>query len=356
MLRHIALLVVVACGGGTTADDKSGTDKGGSSDSAATAGTTDTAGPTVDTGPTTETRVTTDSGQVWVVDRFEQASPLAVDILFVIDDSCSMSPMQAELSQSFPLFMSYLLGSGIDYHLGVTSTSIVSGASYCGGSYRDGELVSVQGTRWIDPDTPNPESVFSQMATLGTRGSGCEQGLGATYRALDPQFNSANDGFLRADAELHTIVMSDEDDQTEPQVITLADFKSWYDGLKPTPEATSFHSLVCTSADGSTCSLGVGQRYISVSEDVGGIVADIRDPFDDFIDSLGLLAAGLQRSFTLSEVPQVDTLAVEVVNDVGATLLFDEQDWSYDAAVNAVTFVSYLPEPGSQVIIRYTPR
>ena len=113
---------------------------------------------------------------------------------------------------------------------------------------------------------------------------------------------------------------------------------------------------MCTSTDGSTCSLGVGQRYINVSEDVGGVVADIRDPFDDFVDNLGLLAAGLQRSFTLSEVPQVDTLAVEVVNDFGATVLFDEQDWSYDAAVNAVTFVSYLPEPGSQVIIRYTPR
>jgi len=225
MLRHIALLAVVACGG-TTDDDKGRADKGGGSDSATTAGTTDTAGPTVDTGPTTETRVTTDSGQVWVVDRFEQASPLAVDILFVIDDSCSMGPMQTELSQSFPLFMSYLLGSGIDYHLGVTSTSIVSSASYCGGSYRDGELVSAQGIRWIDADTPNPESVFSQMATLGTRGSGCEQGLGATYRALDPQFHSVNNGFLRADAELHTIVMSDEDDQTEAQVITLGDFKS----------------------------------------------------------------------------------------------------------------------------------
>ena len=53
---------------------------------------------------------------------------------------------------------------------------------------------------------------------------------------------------------------------------------------------------------------------------------------------------------------QVDTLAVEVVNDFGATLLFDEQDGSYDASVHAVTFVSYLPEPGSQVLIRYTPR
>ena len=45
-----------------------------------------------------------------------------LDILWVIDNSCSMTEEQQALSQNFASFVQYFVGSGLDYHIGVVST------------------------------------------------------------------------------------------------------------------------------------------------------------------------------------------------------------------------------------------
>src|SRR5262249_36871147 len=55
------------------------------------------------------------------------------------------------------------------------------------------------------------ETVFACMAKLGTTGCGLEQPLASLRRALDPT-NTLNANFLREDARLAIVFVSDEDD------------------------------------------------------------------------------------------------------------------------------------------------
>lgn len=145
------------------------------------------------------------------VDAITQVTVPAVDVLFVIDNSCSMEEEQRALRQSFPEFMTYFLGSGLDYHVGVVSTDM-------DWSNRDaGVLIgdSSGGSSYIDPSYSEEDAVasFSDRASLGTMGSGTEKGKDAAWAALVSNVDTANAGFYRDDADLSVIVISDERDQ-----------------------------------------------------------------------------------------------------------------------------------------------
>jgi len=54
-----------------------------------------------------------------ITDQFIQYTYLQSDILFVIDNSCSMANEQSKLISHFPIFMDYFVDANIDYHIGV---------------------------------------------------------------------------------------------------------------------------------------------------------------------------------------------------------------------------------------------
>ena len=196
-----------------------------------------------------------------VVDEFVQVTTPMVDILWVIDNSGSMAEEQADLTANFPVFMEFFLGSGLDYHIGVVSTDLENNTN---GS--KGKLVEISGVKWIEPDTSSPIEMFTSMATLGTRGSSSERGMGATYLALETNRDTFNADFYRDEAALHTIVISDEPDSTPPALITEDEFVNWYDGLKDTTDQRSFSSIIDPS---------VGVRYRNLTAGIGGIERNI---------------------------------------------------------------------------------
>jgi hypothetical protein len=165
-----------------------------------------------------------------------------VDMLFVIDDSPSMLDKQANLKNNFPAFINELnaLPGGLpNVHIGVVSTDlgtkgaddatagpgIGSGPGSCMGTGKAGNL-QTNGTALITgmfiSDTKNTDntrtvnytgslaSAFSAIASLGASGCGFEQPLQAAKQALDN--NPANAGFLRPNASLAIITLTDEDD------------------------------------------------------------------------------------------------------------------------------------------------
>jgi hypothetical protein len=296
-------------------------------------------------------------------DRIVQVTEPEVDILWMIDNSGSMADEQDELTANFPLFMNYFVGSGLDYHVGVTSSDI--DGAYNGAN---GKLVEQMGYKYIDADNPDPVGVFVEMASLGIRGSGNEKGLGAIYKCLEENRETWNEGFYRDEAAVHTIVISDEPDNTPAPVVTLDEFIDWYDSLKDEADLRTFSSIV---------DMGMGGRYKTVSEQIGGIVWDVQD--DDWplvLDGLGVQAAGLKREYFLSQLPVPDTIAVSVEDVGGATLSFerallDQQtgevldidgdglpdgEWTYDEGRNSISFLSYIPKALSTVVISYTLR
>jgi hypothetical protein len=162
-----------------------------------------------------------------------------LDILFVVDDSGAMGDEQEALAVTFGRFIDRLdseLGGRPNLHLAVTSTNVGTGPDGGGG-----DACSGQGDNGVfqvgdecpaldqpflidlaDPDDPSaprtinyPEGqlaeTFSCRAQLGASGCGFEQQLEAMRRALDGS-NPENAGFLRRDAMLLVVFVTDEDD------------------------------------------------------------------------------------------------------------------------------------------------
>jgi hypothetical protein len=284
-------------------------------------------------------------------DQIMQVTSPRVDILWMIDNSGSMGDEQNDLTENFPLFMDFFVGSGLDYHVGVTSSDI--DADYNGAN---GKLVIVAGTKYIDPDVANPIEMFSAMASLGINGSSREQGTGAIFKALELERDRANAGFWRDEAALHTIVISDEPDLTINGLITQAEFTGWYAGLKDAQGDRTFSSIVDPI---------IGGAYKSITNTIGGIYWSVLDEdWTQVLERLGVQAAGLKREYYLSRLPVEETIEVTIV-DNGATLSFVRGeldvangtftgDYGYDANRNSITFFEYVPNALSTINIDYT--
>ena len=175
------------------------------------------------------------------VARVPVVANLDVDMLFVIDDSPSTLDKQTNLKNAFPAFINELNGlpGGLpNIHIGVVTPdlgtkgaqdtspgpSVGSGPGGCVGNGKAGNLQNtsstVQGnfisdirdsaTSRTQNFTGSLESAFAALASVGANGCGFEQPIEAAKRALDN--NPANAGFLRPNASLAIIMMTDEDD------------------------------------------------------------------------------------------------------------------------------------------------
>lgn len=151
-----------------------------------------------------------------------------LDILFVIDNSFSMLAEQTSLATNFVRIAQALesLEDGLpNIHIGVVSTDVGAGSYACPGNGDNGILQNTPRVAGCSP--PNGlyisnidgttnysgtlEDTFSCIAQLGKDGCGFEQPLESMKRALDGS-SPENAGFLRPNARLAVIIISDEDD------------------------------------------------------------------------------------------------------------------------------------------------
>ena len=191
--------------------------------------------------------------------------PIGADLLFVVDDSCSMQPHQETLGIAFADALPTLVDSGVDFRAGVVTTDMDH-------PDRQGRLREVSGLSWVDRDTPDAAGIFEEMAAVGSAGSGMESGLGAAYTALETLRTTANAGFQRPEATLSIVVVSDEDDQTRPNVISVNGFIDWLADFRPTPSA--LHAIV-NPPPGNLLNQA-GETYIEVADASGGWGADLQ--------------------------------------------------------------------------------
>jgi hypothetical protein len=174
-----------------------------------------------------------------------------VDVLFIIDDSPSVMPVQAELKNAFPTFASALAqfpgkGAATSFHIGVITSDLGAAGTTIGNQCvpggRGGRLQALGraadpgcaaptgGVNFISIDQmastdnlPSPqtlEQTFVCMASVGDTGCGFEMPLEAAYRALhDPVAD--NHDFLRDDALLVLVWVTNEDDCSAPDTSDL---------------------------------------------------------------------------------------------------------------------------------------
>ena len=144
-----------------------------------------------------------------------QDPPTEVDILLVVDNSCSMGDEQEKLGAGFGEFVRFFEVAEVDYHIAVRTTDMFNT-----GPGNSGQLVETSdGVRIIDRDTEDADDVFEDLVNVGVEGSGAEMGLMAGLSALSPPLSDgANSGFLRENALLSVIFVSDENDYSRDPV------------------------------------------------------------------------------------------------------------------------------------------
>ena len=167
-----------------------------------------------------------------------------IDLVFVIDDSGSMGEEQDNLRANFPGFISVIddyqtdSGEPLDYRIAVTTSGrdlhyTVATPEVCvpgigcvdppdvesreNGDNGEFKQKCDMSRRWIERGDADVTDTFSCAARVGTGGPSIEMPLYTTELALTERMNDgSNAGFLREDALLVVVAITDEDEQPTP--------------------------------------------------------------------------------------------------------------------------------------------
>ena len=165
-----------------------------------------------------------------------QAGCNKMDILFVVDDSGSMSDEQENLGANSPQFFNIIneyqtnVGEPLDYHVGFTTTGVTKfRESTTGGqptvsqTGADGALVNgscPSDVGWLTRDTEDADTLFTCLSDIGTGGPATEMPLEAVRLSIGAQVDNGNNtDFYRDDALLGIVILTDEDDCSKKESI-----------------------------------------------------------------------------------------------------------------------------------------
>lgn len=320
----------------------------------------------------------------FVTKSVTQVNKKKVDILWVIDNSGSMSEEQTFLKNSFSYFINQLVNLDLSFQMAVTSTDVcedvlpplledracpIISRRY----HHRGSFVGSSGSQVLHNDTFDLINIFKTYTSLGTSGSGFEHGLKASQLAIQKVISGENDALLRDDAFLSIIVISDEEDDgiglSQKDAFNGRNF--WEEGLtrfrftdddlinylKTVKGAGKFSvSAIAATADeqGKPCvsahanTKEIGQQYISVANKTGGILESICDTnWDNLLTRLGADIGSQITQISLDSIPVPNTIIVKVEGQLW-------QGWSYISGTNTIKFASQaIPPYGSHIDIEY---
>ncbi len=303
------------------------------------------------------------------VDTYLQQSASKIDVLWVIDDSGSMAPRQENLAKNFQAFIDVFSKGSIDFRIAVTTTDIFKVRGQLKGN-----------PKILTPTTPQLATAFSNNVKVGVLGSPYEAGLQAATMALDLQkqnniprqtaeanCDAACKGaqtcidtcavkneveFLRPNAYLYFIFVSDEEDESPEDV-------RYYWRVFETAKGIGNDGTVTTAAimgdvPTNSCGAAPGKRYKALSDLTGGEVGSVCDTdFSATLKKLATNAVGLKRKFALAKKPNVATIAVRVkypcntAADVVKPCVTVDRTACTDALPDAVALVCTPPQGGA---------
>ena len=268
----------------------------------------------------------TEEVEIWV-DSFVQVRAVdGVDIVWVIDTSGSMSRYQTQLLNGIETMMGSLPATG--WRLVMISTDpdeVISEAQF--------PLVP-------GDDITDAEDMYDNMV----RGSD-EEGFDSIHAYMETNPYAAT--WMRSDAALLVVFVSDEDDQSS-LLSTSHDFVNWYSSRRF--GNVFLASIVMQSEDESVCDgltygSSVGTEYMSATSLLFGTVVDICS--EDW--SAGVTDATTQiepyEYIALSHIPVKETIRVFVDGQLYS-------DWIYVESSNSVDFLT-IPPGGSLVEVGY---
>jgi len=268
----------------------------------------------------------------FTTDAFEQEGASDVDILFVIDNSGSMSQNQTNFKDNFDSFINAFYNAGISYQIGFITTDNKNLVSN-----------SIITNLSADPVT----EVNDIIDLISIHGMGHEKGLLQSYLATQiGEWAGPGSSFLRPSARLVVIYLSDEPDQSSP-AIDPAQVSSHLLMLKGSMAMVTAHAVAGDFPSGCSGngSAQFGDGYYDVVNDLNGTFLSICSI------SWGLQMDALARnsmlpnSFPLSNAPVVSSIEAYIDGVI-------DFSWTFEESTNSVVF-STPPAEGSQVSIGY---
>lgn len=282
-----------------------------------------------------------------------------VDILWVIDNSGSMLTKQQNLANGFDSFSSVFTSKGFDFNMAIVTTDL-SGT---------GQNAEFQGTPTvITSSTANFSNIFKANVAVGDGGDSAARELDAINYALSsPNIDGVNSGFLRSDAHLAVIVLSDADDSDS--TATTASTLSFLQGLKPdkydvisrtykknfTVSAVAVDSLTDPDCASLLPLIEEGTVYKSLVNSTGGSFASICKA--DFSDGLATISKKIAEAITeipLARTPDTSTLTVSFN---GSSVPNDGTNgYTYVSSGNKIVFHgTWIPQDNTSIAINYIP-
>lgn len=264
-------------------------------------------------------------------DTWEIPTDPPSDILFAVDQSGSMDDDQTRLANNFTTFITQLSGYSNDWQITVANDD--------NGCNRSGILT---------PSVSDYEGKF-RTAVSGGGGAYTESLLTVGANAIEnTDSGDCNTGFIRADAMLHLILVSDEPEQSN-----WTSGSSWSDLVSAIIAKKGSSGMVKISAiagpvPGGCSSADAGTGYSEAVAATGGVFLSICSDWANPTNLAMLAEASInQDTFLLSHDAVEETIAVQVN---GAT----RTTWYYEAIDNSVVFTEKIPEEGDVVEISYS--
>jgi len=331
---------------------------------------------------------------------FTQPERSKVDVLWVIDNSGSMGKFQEIIRERLPIFISFAMEQDIDYRIAITSTGIepVTTCQFDPAlGAHNGRFVPIDADTYLPPfprilgnNTPNLDVAWKHNVRVGVC-HGIEKPYEAALRALspplineaidsrpnktgDPSWNDGNAGFLRPNASLAVVVVTDEMDQSWGHDKTPRDYLEALRNIKG-PQYRSlfrFHAITVPAMKYGLPTCGdfraYGDRLLLGVEETEGTWFNIcTDPEDEEAWDAGLrkISEGVfsvdvgfrlrgQPAGTDGAPPQEQDLVVRVGGVEIPPVSGGLPNWTYDRVTNTVSFeASATPQPGTQVSITY---
>ena len=251
-----------------------------------------------------------------------------VDLLFAVDQSCSMDDDAEQLAANFSTFVDALNGQTWRWRMGVVTWDH---ACVNGGPLKPGtpDLVTVFGDAVVDGDDLDidDDEALLKMASRALAQTGA---------------GDCNEGLVRSGAPLHVIVVSDEPERSTEQASAWT-WDHWLDEIRDDqPDKTvTVHGVV----DADDCNDG-DDGYAEAIAATGGQHLSICE--DDWAGHVAALAESVLNTLWVFELSQTPALSSVVVAVDGTETI----NWSWDSAANAVTVHEPL-EDGQEVRIAY---
>ena len=266
-------------------------------------------------------------GKQWVDSFIQPGGVDGVDILWVIDTSGSMIAYETRLLDGIEAMLNALPATG--WRLAMVTNDPASAS-------QENQFPLVPGD-----DITDAEDMYDAMRT-----GHWEEGFDATYEYIANNPYSAT--WMRSDAALLVVFVSDEEDQSNDHFLHVSDFTSWYDVARVGP--TYLSSIVNQDPSVSVCPNSpspafIGDRYMDATNAFNGVIVDICA--DDW--SAGVTDASRQVDphewYELTYLPIDDSIRIFIDH-------VPNNEWVYQASDNTVYFTT-IPEAGAWVEIAY---